>query len=131
MKSASVGTCAQRDGSGVGGGAFPGAARVGCAHIASAAARIHFFIHCPPDGAVAHARVAGKLALRASKQALNRVLGQLEQLGYLERRSEATSRQRTVRCTERGWRELEADIAAMQRLEADSRTRSASAGSPN
>ena len=57
--------------------------------------------------------------LRISKQALNHILGQLERLGYLERRSEAGSRQTTVRYTERGWRVFDTTIAAMQRLEAD------------
>jgi DNA-binding MarR family transcriptional regulator len=58
--------------------------------------------------------------LRMSKQALNHVLGQLERLGYLERRAdEPTSRQTTLRYTERGWQVLDITIAAMQRLELD------------
>jgi len=57
--------------------------------------------------------------LRISKQSLNHILGQLERLGYLERRSEAGSRQTTVHYTERGWRVLDTTIAVMQRLEAD------------
>jgi DNA-binding MarR family transcriptional regulator len=57
--------------------------------------------------------------LRISKQALNHVVGQLEGLGYLERRADAKSRQTTLRYTDRGWRVLDVTIAAMQRLETD------------
>lgn len=57
--------------------------------------------------------------LNISKQALNHLLGQLEKMGYLERITAPTSRQTTVRYTERGWRVLDVTIATMQRLEAD------------
>jgi DNA-binding MarR family transcriptional regulator len=74
------------------------------------------FQYPPVDGA-RPSDVAKRL--RISKQALNHILGQLEGLGYLERRSEPGSRQTTVHYTERGWRVLDTTIAAMQRLEAD------------
>ena len=57
--------------------------------------------------------------LRISKQALNHLLGQLERLGYLERRSDPACRQTTVHYTERGWRVLDTTMIAMQGLEAD------------
>ena len=57
--------------------------------------------------------------LNISKQALNHMLGQLEQMGYLERLTAPASRQTTVRYTERGWRVLDITITTMQRLEAD------------
>ena len=57
--------------------------------------------------------------LRISKQALNHVLGQLEQLGYLERCAAPASRQTTLRYTERGWRVLDITVMTMQRLETD------------
>ncbi len=57
--------------------------------------------------------------LNISKQALNHLLGQLEQMGYLERIAAPASRQTTVRYTERGWRVLDVTIATMQRLETD------------
>jgi DNA-binding MarR family transcriptional regulator len=74
------------------------------------------FQYPPADGA-RPSDVAKRL--RISKQALNHILGQLERLGYLERRSETASRQTTVHYTERGWRVLDTTIAAMQRLEED------------
>lgn len=71
----------------------------------------------PPIDGLRPSDVAKRL--RISKQALNHILGQLERLGYLERRAELAGRQTTLRYTERGWRVLDATIAAMQRLEAD------------
>ncbi|WP_443749531.1 MarR family winged helix-turn-helix transcriptional regulator [Asticcacaulis solisilvae] len=61
--------------------------------------------------------------LRVTKQALNHLLGQLEKLGYVERRSDAASRQASIHYTERGWQVLEIIIATMQRLEADWRAK--------
>ena len=74
------------------------------------------FQYPPVDGA-RPSDVAKRL--RISKQALNHMLGQLERLGYLERRSDTAGRQTTVHYTERGWQVLDTIIAAMQRLEAD------------
>jgi DNA-binding MarR family transcriptional regulator len=58
-----------------------------------------------PDGAT-----PSELAERAgmTKQAMNYTLGQLEELGYIKRKSEAGRRQTTVRLTPRGWRAIEA-----------------------
>ncbi len=61
--------------------------------------------------------------LRISKQALNHLLGQLERLDYLERRSEEGSRQSTVHYTARGWKVIETTLTAMQQLETDWITR--------
>ncbi len=77
------------------------------------------FQYPPVDGA-RPSDVAKRL--RISKQALNHILGHLERLGYLERRSEAASRHTTVHYTERGWRVLDTTVATMQRLEADWQT---------
>jgi DNA-binding MarR family transcriptional regulator len=57
--------------------------------------------------------------LGASKQALNHLLGQLERLGYLERRREDGSRSTTVHLTERGWRVVESNVTTIRELEAD------------
>ena len=54
-----------------------------------------------------------------TKQALNHLLGQLERLAYVERRSEPGSRQSTVYYTERGWKVIEVTLAAMRQLEHD------------
>ncbi len=70
----------------------------------------------PPIDGMRPSDVAKRL--RISKQALNHVLGQLERLGYLERRSDA-GRQTTLHYTERGWRVLDVSVATMQHLEAD------------
>lgn len=61
--------------------------------------------------------VARRLGI--SKQALNHLLGQVEKLGYLERRCEGAERHVVVRLTARGWRVIETNIAAVRRLEAD------------
>jgi DNA-binding MarR family transcriptional regulator len=53
-----------------------------------------------------------------SKQALNYLLGQLEKLGYLERRS-AGSAGRRIRMTERGWRAFHTIRAEMRRVESE------------
>ena len=61
--------------------------------------------------------VAKRLGI--SKQALNHLLGQLEKLGYLKRRYESEGGHVVVRLTERGWRVIETNIAAVRQLEAD------------
>lgn len=57
--------------------------------------------------------------LGVSKQALNHLLGQLEKLGYLQRRRERTNGHITVHLTERGWLVVESNVAAIRQLEAD------------
>lgn len=55
--------------------------------------------------------------LGISKQALNHLVGQLERLGYVERRHEPGGTHTTLRYTDRGWRVLETSIETMQGLE--------------
>jgi DNA-binding MarR family transcriptional regulator len=57
--------------------------------------------------------------LGMSKQALNHLLGQLEKLGYLQRRHDQPNGQAAVYLTERGWLVVESNIATMRQLEAD------------
>jgi len=70
----------------------------------------------PPDG-----ERPSDLARRngMSKQAMNHLLGQLEKLGYLERRRERPDSHPTVQLTDRGWRVMESNINTMLELEAD------------
>jgi DNA-binding MarR family transcriptional regulator len=70
----------------------------------------------PPDG-----ERPSDLARRngMSKQAMNHLLGQLEKLGYLERRRERADSHPTVHLTDRGWQVMESNIDAMLQLEAD------------
>lgn len=68
-------------------------------------AHLGVFQHPGPDGVR-----PGVLAARnqASKQAMNHLLRQLEEAGYLVRRPHATDRRtRVVKLTDRGWRALE------------------------
>ena len=57
--------------------------------------------------------------LGMSKQAVNHLLGQLEKLGYLERRREPREGHTSVYLTERGWLVVESNVATMRQLEAD------------
>jgi DNA-binding MarR family transcriptional regulator len=52
-----------------------------------------------------------------TKQAMNHLLGQLEALGYVERRAEKGRNRRLVYLTRRGWDVFETQWAAMQDLE--------------
>jgi len=78
----------------------------------------HFLVlqYPPPEG-----DRPSDLAKRhgVSKQAINHLLGQLEKLGYLERRRERGNGHASVHLTDRGWMVLESNVATMQRLEAD------------
>ena len=71
----------------------------------------------PPLDGQRPSDIAKRLGI--TKQALNHLLGQLEKMGYVERRSDAGGRLATIHYTERGWRVLEITVAAMQQLEAD------------
>jgi DNA-binding MarR family transcriptional regulator len=71
----------------------------------------------PPIDGMRPAALAKQLGV--SKQALNHLLGQLEKLGYLERRREADGGQTTIHLTERGWRVVESNVASVRQLEAD------------
>lgn len=57
--------------------------------------------------------------LGVSKQALNHLLGQLEKLGYLQRRHEQPNGHAAIYLTERGWLVVESNVATMRQLEAD------------
>jgi len=71
----------------------------------------------PPIDGMRPSALAKRLGI--SKQALNHLLGQLEKLGYLKRRCEGGTGHVVVRFTERGWRVIETNIAAVRQLEAD------------
>lgn len=69
-----------------------------------------------PDGAR-----PGELAERINmtKQAMNYLLGQLETLGYIERRAEKGNSRRLVFLTRRGWQAVETIRAAVKEVEAE------------
>lgn len=71
----------------------------------------------PPIDGMRPVDLAKRLGM--SKQALNHLLGQLERLGYLERRREPGRRHAAVFLTERGWLVLESNVATMRQLEVD------------
>ena len=71
----------------------------------------------PPIDGMRPSDLAKRLGI--SKQALNHVLGQVEKLGYIERRAARDGRGAAVHLTDRGWLVLETTIATMQQLEAD------------
>jgi DNA-binding MarR family transcriptional regulator len=71
----------------------------------------------PPIDGMRPAAVARQVG--ASKQAVNHLLGQLEKLGYLQRRRDEADGQVTIRLTERGWRVVESNLEAIRQLEAD------------
>ena len=74
------------------------------------------FLYPPIDG-MRPIDLAKRLGV--SKQALNHLLGQLEKLGYLQRRHEQPNGHAAVYLTERGWLVVESNVATMRRLEAD------------
>ena len=71
----------------------------------------------PPIDGMRPIDLAKRLGI--SKQALNHLLGQLEKLGYLQRRHEQPNGQAAVHLTERGWLVVESNVATMRQLEAD------------
>jgi DNA-binding MarR family transcriptional regulator len=71
----------------------------------------------PPIDGMRPIDLAKRLGM--SKQALNHLLGQLEKLGYLQRRHEQPNGHAAVYLTERGWLVVESNIATMRQLEAD------------
>jgi DNA-binding MarR family transcriptional regulator len=71
----------------------------------------------PPIDGMRPIDLAKRLGI--SKQALNHLLGQLEKLGYLQRRHEQPNGHATVHLTERGWLVVESNIATLRQLEAD------------
>jgi len=71
----------------------------------------------PPIDGMRPAALAKHLGV--SKQALNHLLGQLEKLGYLQRRRERGNRHTTVHLTERGWKVVESNVETVRQIEAD------------
>jgi DNA-binding MarR family transcriptional regulator len=71
----------------------------------------------PPIDGMRPIDLAKRLGM--SKQALNHLLGQLERLGYLQRRHGPQNGHAAVYLTERGWLILESNVATMRQLEAD------------
>lgn len=78
-------------------------------------AHLAVFSYPLPDG-VRPSELARRLD--ASRQAANHLIGQMEALGYLERRGTGGNR-RLVHLTERGWRVGDAIFACLRELEAD------------
>ena len=60
--------------------------------------------------------LAGRINM--TKQATNYLLGQLEALGYIERRAQKGSSRRLVFLTRRGWQSIDLHRAAVQDVEA-------------
>jgi DNA-binding MarR family transcriptional regulator len=78
-------------------------------------ALLSVLVYPPPDG-----ERPSDLAERTNmtKQAMNYLLGQLEELGYVERRANK-GRRRLVYLTKKGWTVFETQWKAMQDLEAE------------
>ena len=79
-------------------------------------ALLNVFQYPPPDG-VRPTDIAERTNM--TKQAINYLLGQLERLGYIERRAVKGSSRRLVYLTRRGWEVFEIQWEAMQELEAE------------
>jgi len=79
-------------------------------------AHLSVFVYPPPEGAR-----PTDVAERANmtKQAMNYLLGQLNGLGYIERRAAKGAGRRLVYLTQRGRRVFETQWTAMQELEAE------------
>lgn len=75
---------------------------------------LNVLVYPPPDG-VRPSELAERCFM--SKQAMNNVLGELEDRGYIERRSQKGRRAVLIYLTRRGWRFFETQWAAMKRLE--------------
>jgi DNA-binding MarR family transcriptional regulator len=87
--------------------------RQGLGNLTPALLRMMVYPH--PDGVR-----AGDLAerLNLTKQATNYFLGELETLGYIERRAQKGSKRRLVFLTRRGWQSIDLQRAAVLGLEA-------------
>jgi DNA-binding MarR family transcriptional regulator len=77
-------------------------------------AHLSVLVYPPPDG-VRPSELAERIFM--TKQALNYLLKQLEDRGYIERRSEKGRREVRIYLTRRGWRFFETQWSAMQALE--------------
>jgi DNA-binding MarR family transcriptional regulator len=72
------------------------------------------FFWPPPDG-VRPIDLADQANM--TKQAMNYLIGELEKLGYMERRSDAAASRRLVYLTRRGWQVFEAIWTAQKQLQ--------------
>ena len=77
-------------------------------------AHLSVLVYPPPDG-VRPTKLAEQTYM--TKQAVNYLLGQLEALGYVERRAEKGRSRRLVYLTSRGWKVFETQWQSMQQLE--------------
>lgn len=77
---------------------------------------LNVFLYPGPDRAR-----PGEIAERINMtpQAMNYLLGQLEELGYIERRPEGRNGRRLVFLTTRGWQVRETILAAVREVEAE------------
>jgi DNA-binding MarR family transcriptional regulator len=75
---------------------------------------LNVLVYPPPDG-VRPIELAKRCFM--TKQAMNHLLGELEDRGYVERRSEKGRRTVLINLTRRGWRFFETQWAAMKQLE--------------
>jgi DNA-binding MarR family transcriptional regulator len=57
--------------------------------------------------------------INMTKQAMNYLLGQLEELGYIERRADGKNGRRLVYLTSRGWQVRETILAAVREVETE------------
>ena len=76
-------------------------------------ALLSVLVYPPPDG-VRPSDLAQRTNM--TKQAINYLLGQLEKLGYVERKA-VNGRRRLIYLTKRGWEVFETQWAAMRQLE--------------
>ncbi len=74
------------------------------------------FFWPPPNGA-RPIDLAGRA--NVTKQAMNYIIGELEKLGYMERRSGRAGSRRLVYLTRRGWQVFEAIWTAQKELQAE------------
>lgn len=75
---------------------------------------LNVLVYPPPDG-VRPTELAERCFM--TKQAMNHLLRELEDCGYIERRSEKGRRSVLIYLTARGWRFFETQWAAMKQLE--------------
>ena len=79
-----------------------------------AQSHLNVLVYPPPDG-IRPIELAERCFM--SKQAMNHLLGELEERGYIERRSEKGRRTVLIHLTRRGWLFFETQWAAMKQLE--------------
>lgn len=77
-------------------------------------AHLAVFSYPLPDG-VRPSELARRIGM--SRQAANHLIGQMESLGYLERRGALAGERRLVHLTERGWKVAEVIFECLQKLQ--------------